>query len=197
LAKYKIFRLCISAMMSLQRLRALCLLLLTAVCSAMFEDEAGANDWHKQQLGTITALHMMPGGHVVTSDAAVIASLDPTYGNVTWRHVLDETHTVRTSLAVDHSGLLTITGADAIARYWHAESGALLWDKATLAKDNTAEGGCVGAAASQDGKVVYTAAGSTVTAFAAASGSVQWQFTADPETQSALSAALGSDAKVK
>jgi ER membrane protein complex subunit 1 len=177
-------------------LRALCLLLVAAVCSAMFEDEAGANDWHKQQLGTITALHAVGSGLVVASDAAVIASLNPENGNLTWRHVLDETHAVRTTLPVGSSGLLTITGADAIARYWHSDSGALLWDKATLAQDSTAEAGRVGAAASQDGNVVYTAAGSTVTAFAAASGNVQWQFTANPETESALSAALGSDAKV-
>jgi ER membrane protein complex subunit 1 len=177
-------------------LRALCLLLVAAACSAMFEDEAGANDWHKQQLGTITALHAVGRGLIVASDAAVIASLNPENGTLTWRHVLDETHTVRTTLPVGSSGVLTITGADAIARYWRADTGALLWDHATLAEGSTAEAGRVGAAASQDSKVVFTAAGSTVTAFAAGSGNVVWQFNADSETESGLSAALGSDAKV-
>lgn len=167
--------------------------------SAMFEDEAGANDWHKHQLGTITSLHVASQGRLLAaSDAAVIASINPADGSLVWRQVLDEKHAVRASLPVGSTGLLTLTGCGAEARLWNAETGNLVWDRATGGSSSSSEPSSsaprVAAAASQDAGTVYTAVGSTVTAFAAAAGSVQWQWSA--ASDSALSSATGSDDQV-
>lgn len=168
--------------------------------AALYEDEAGVNDWHKENLGRISALHAPANGDrlLVASEAAVIAALDAKDGSIAWRRVLDERDTIRAAIPVGDRALLTLTGTAGVARLWDSADGSLLRDEATSIRSAPAplSGAPAGAAASPDGSHVYIASGDTVTSWQLeGKGSGSWKWSA--EGDSAVHDALGNDAKVR
>ncbi|KAG5182672.1 hypothetical protein JKP88DRAFT_348676 [Tribonema minus] len=179
---------------------ALLLLALLPCCRALFQDEAGVNDWHKKHIGTISSLHPLQSGSLVVASrsTSVIGALHPNNGTVAWRHVLDERESLRHASPIGLNKLLTITGAAGIARLWDARDGTLLWDIATqsdktgAANQDAGSGG--GACATRDGATVFVGVNDAVACVDAFSGRIKWQWHAgDAATAGALG---GSDSHI-
>ena len=65
-------------------------LLLFRLASALYEEQAGFLDWHKENIGSVKQAHFAPRGReriFVATDAAVVASLDTRDGSIVWRQV--------------------------------------------------------------------------------------------------------------
>jgi len=61
--------------------------------SALFEEQAGFLDWHKENIGSVTHAHFAFRGRervFVATSSAVIASLDTKDGSIAWRQVINE-----------------------------------------------------------------------------------------------------------
>lgn len=64
--------------------------LLFRLVSALYEEQAGFLDWHKENVGSVKYAHFAPRGRervFVATEAAVIASLDTKDGSIVWRQV--------------------------------------------------------------------------------------------------------------
>lgn len=65
-------------------------LLLLGPTVALYEEQAGFLDWHKESIGSVTKAQFAFRGReraFVATDAAVIASLDTRDGSIVWRQV--------------------------------------------------------------------------------------------------------------
>jgi hypothetical protein len=66
-------------------------LLLIASASALFEEQAGFLDWHRENIGSVTHAQFAFRGRervFVATSSAVIASLDTKDGAIAWRQVI-------------------------------------------------------------------------------------------------------------
>jgi hypothetical protein len=66
-------------------------LLLAGSASALFEEQAGFLDWHKENIGSVTHAQFAFRGRekvFVATASAVVASLDTKDGSVSWRQVI-------------------------------------------------------------------------------------------------------------
>ncbi|RHY35446.1 hypothetical protein DYB32_000109 [Aphanomyces invadans] len=116
------------------------------VLSALYEDQIGLFDWHREGLGELTHA-VFPSKNskdvkiskalYVASRANVLAKLDAKTSAVEWRHILPETSIDSLHFADAHASLLTLstsihnalrTGNATVARQWDAVNGRLLWE---------------------------------------------------------------------
>lgn len=66
--------------------------------AAIFEEQAGEYDWHRQQIGRITIAQFAARSRsraFVATEAAVVAALDLRDGSVIWRQVLEESEHIQ------------------------------------------------------------------------------------------------------
>lgn len=65
-------------------------LLLSRFALALYEEQAGFLDWHRENIGIVKQAHFAPRGRervFVATEAAVVASLDTKDGSIVWRQV--------------------------------------------------------------------------------------------------------------
>ncbi|CAG8580961.1 4772_t:CDS:10 [Paraglomus occultum] len=100
---------------------------------ALYESQTGVNDWHHQYIGTptISFFHKLSNSKLVAlvaTEKSVVAALNPTNGNITWRQILDEREEI-IGLKADKDNVLSVSIAvDYIIRLWDGLSGKLLWE---------------------------------------------------------------------
>uniref|UniRef100_A0A7S0E1R2 ER membrane protein complex subunit 1 n=1 Tax=Hanusia phi TaxID=3032 RepID=A0A7S0E1R2_9CRYP len=101
--------------------------------SSLYEDQAGLNDFHVQNIGKPTSLLFHPDPHkrrlFFATDLNVIGALDSKHGTILWRHSLGNEEIN----AIEYSGrfLASLSGRGKIVRVWNAADGTLVWDQST------------------------------------------------------------------
>ncbi|KAJ1678427.1 hypothetical protein EV182_004067, partial [Spiromyces aspiralis] len=121
--------------MKLATVIALVPLLLATLCRAVYNDEAGVIDWHREQIGVpkLTVTHSWGNlSHIyVATERNVLAAVEPTDGSLVWRHVLGGGPGQQIdSLHAHKDKVLTVNGdSDKVeVRVWDAQSSRLLWE---------------------------------------------------------------------
>lgn len=69
---------------------SLAVLLLVPLATAIYEEQAGFLDWHKENIGGVRQAQFAFRGRervFVATEAAVVASLDTKDGSIVWRQV--------------------------------------------------------------------------------------------------------------
>eukprot|EP00823_Brevimastigomonas_motovehiculus_P003109 TRINITY_DN184_c0_g1_i1.p1 TRINITY_DN184_c0_g1~~TRINITY_DN184_c0_g1_i1.p1 ORF type:complete len:1053 (-),score=234.53 TRINITY_DN184_c0_g1_i1:2086-5244(-) len=120
-------------------LLAIAFFLLSAIASALYEDQAGAVDWHRQWIGNVQSAVLEPADKksalqsslvFVASSGNVLAALRARTGHIVWRHVLPEDEAFNFFLHFDKY-LLSVHDSGNVIRMWSASEGSLLWDLGT------------------------------------------------------------------
>jgi hypothetical protein len=111
--------------------------LLVAAClgqaAALYADQAGEQDWHRENIGRVThAASKQKALFVLTEagDRSLVASLGARTGNLNWRTALppnEKGHAV----ALTDKAVITLSG-EGKCRAWNQAGGALLWEQPAL-----------------------------------------------------------------
>lgn len=111
------------------------LLLCPHHAAAMYEDQAGTYDWHREHLGDVANLYISRKQHVyAASHDATVALLSMDDGSVTWRRVQDAPGAPASLIDVlmlpKEDGLVTIhaTQDATMLRVWRGGNGQLVWE---------------------------------------------------------------------
>jgi outer membrane protein assembly factor BamB len=113
--------------------RAFVTILLVFSVKAIYEDQAGQQDWHKENIGRVrlVTFSKLPGvrqreAYVATA-SNVIAALNLRTGSTVWRQVLADNEAID-QLVNAGEGLVTLSQNGAV-RVWMTEDGSLSWDE--------------------------------------------------------------------
>ncbi|KAG8838290.1 hypothetical protein FRC18_005206 [Serendipita sp. 400] len=181
---------------------------LIASVNAIYSSQAGQIDWHKQYVG-IPSIHssaLAPRLHRIGSvqhgtpaqsilltatKKNVLAALNPSEGNIVWRHRYEE-HDVLQAFKANMDGLVTLSGyGGATARIYEAINGNLIWenhlhDPLTGHLAGSAPGEPTGTAIEFDTIDVFVLSnGHTVRRLSGAKGETLWGWTS-PELASSI-----------
>jgi hypothetical protein len=112
--------------------------------SAIFKDQAGKYDWHKQNIGDVKFARFVEENIIVASKNGVIASLRDGDGSVAWRVVLDSAEEI-TALEATANVAVVLTTASYVRAF--GPLGQMLWDlylpaTAPSTGDGNNKGGC-------------------------------------------------------
>ena len=114
-------------------MRALLVAALVATAEALYADQAGEQDWHRENIGRVThAASKQKALFVLTEagDRSLVASLGARTGNLNWRTALppnEKGHAV----ALTDKAVVTLSG-EGKCRAWAQAGGALLWEQPAL-----------------------------------------------------------------
>lgn len=109
----------------------LVLVIAASPAMALFEEQAGENDWHSEYLGR--AIDIQPTGKdrlVVSTASNVLATQSATSGTIIWRQILHQTDQLQ-SLAIlsKPAAVVSLSNSSSLLRAWRSSDGALLWEK--------------------------------------------------------------------
>ncbi|KAG7669833.1 hypothetical protein Ndes2437B_g06022 [Nannochloris sp. 'desiccata'] len=110
--------------------------------SAIYKDQAGKYDWHKQNIGDVKFARFLDDNIVVASKNGVVASLRNGNGSVTWRVVLDDAEQI-TALEATADVAVVLTTLSYVRAF--GPSGQMLWElylPAMATDDGNSKGGC-------------------------------------------------------
>ena len=109
------------------------LLLLLAACdvNAIFEEQAGENDWHAEFIGQVTATHVLGRDKIAVATASnVIAVLSSTTGDIVWRQVLHSSDQLQHIAVLSKpAAVLSLSSSGTVLRAWQQIDGSLLWEQ--------------------------------------------------------------------
>ena len=114
-------------------MRALLVAACRATTAALYADQAGEQDWHRENIGRVThAASKQKALFVVTEagDRSLVASLGARTGTLNWRTALppnEKGHAV----ALTDKAVITLSG-EGKCRAWAQAGGALLWEQPAL-----------------------------------------------------------------
>ncbi len=114
-------------------MRALLVATCLATTAALYADQAGEQDWHRENIGRVThAASKQKALFVLTEagDRSLVASLGARTGNLNWRTALppnEKGHAV----ALTDKAVVTLSG-EGKCRAWAQNGGALLWEQPAL-----------------------------------------------------------------
>ena len=142
-------------------------------------DEAGKNDWHREQVGLVHGAQFLPAyadpatnatmrSVAVLTEQAVVAVLNQRTGAIVWRKQLDGAAEVS---AVAQSQLVTVSEAGKRVQSWDFRTGAMVWEaraEGTVGDLVTSEDGKLVGAVTDNELVVYDRAGEVQEAVAIA-----------------------------
>jgi outer membrane protein assembly factor BamB len=98
--------------------------------AAMYEDQAGTFDWHRQHVGEVVAAGYAPGRdrfYVATSQS-VVAALSAADGSIAWRRTYTDDDPLGAALpAARPAALVAASGGGRYVRAWDA-NGGLKWE---------------------------------------------------------------------
>ncbi|KAK9816030.1 hypothetical protein WJX74_010737, partial [Apatococcus lobatus] len=103
---------------------------------AIFEDQAGQNDWYQQHIGGVSFAEFAFRSRervFLATEANVVSSLDLRDGSIAWRQVLVESDTVKAlALLPKPPAVATLSASgpsEEYLRLWQAHDGGLLWER--------------------------------------------------------------------
>ena len=108
------------------------LLLLTAsAVSAIYEEQAGENDWHSEFIGRPLDAQASENARVVVSTALnVLATLSLDTGDIVWRQVFHESDQLQGFTVLSKpAAVISVSSNGTLLRAWRSEDGALLWER--------------------------------------------------------------------
>lgn len=119
------------------------LFLLLAACGvqAIFEEQAGENDWHAEFIGQVFSSHALGRDRTALATTSnVVAVISSTSGDIVWRQILHTTDQLQHIAVLSKpAAVLTLSSAGSILRAWQQSDGALLWEQ-HMAAQATAQG---------------------------------------------------------
>ncbi|GBF96686.1 ER membrane complex subunit 1 [Raphidocelis subcapitata] len=162
-------------------LAALLLLLAcgAAPAAALYEDQAGTFDWHRQHIGEV--LYAAHGGgrdrFYVATAQGIAAAVSAADGAVAWRRTHPEEDPLAAAVALAKPSLLVVASRGGRhLRAWGAADGALRWEAAAAPRDAPPNGAAaLAAVALREGAAVAAAAGGGVQVRAGGSGALIWE----------------------
>jgi len=110
--------------------------------SAIFKEQAGKYDWHKQNVGDVEFARFVNQNIVVASKNGVIASLRDGDGSVAWRVVLDSAEQIT---ALEATEDVAVVLSDLLYVRAFGPFGQMLWElylPAMTTEDGNSKGGC-------------------------------------------------------
>jgi hypothetical protein len=114
-------------------MRGLLVAALVAAAGALYADQAGEQDWHRENIGRVShAVSKQKALFVLTEagDRSLVASLGARTGTLNWRTALppnEKGHAV----ALTDKAVITLSG-EGKCRAWAQAGGALLWEQPAL-----------------------------------------------------------------
>ena len=106
---------------------------LVATAGALYADQAGEQDWHRENIGRVThAASKQKALFVVTEagDRSLVASLGARTGTLNWRTALPPNEKGH-AIALTDKAVITLSG-EGKCRAWAQAGGALLWEQPAL-----------------------------------------------------------------
>ena len=98
---------------------------------ALFEEQAGENDWHSEYVGRATDIQ--PSGQdrlVVSTTSNVLATHSLTSGDVLWRQILHPSDQLQSfTLLSKPAAVVSLSNSSSVLRAWRSHDGTLLWEK--------------------------------------------------------------------
>lgn len=115
--------------------KCLCAALLLAITAsrafALFEEQAGENDWHSEYVGRATDIQ--PSGQdrlVVSTTSNVLATHSLTGGNVLWRQILHPDDQLQSfTILSKPAAIVSLSNSSSVLRAWRSHDGTLLWER--------------------------------------------------------------------
>ena len=114
-------------------MRALLVAACLATTAALYADQAGEQDWHRENIGRVThAASKQKALFVLTEagDRSLVASLGARTGNLNWRTALPPNEKGH-AIALTDKAVVTLSG-EGKCRAWAQAGGALLWEQPAL-----------------------------------------------------------------
>ncbi|VDM92584.1 unnamed protein product, partial [Litomosoides sigmodontis] len=102
--------------------------------SAIYEDQIGKFDWHREYVGCTRELYMeqlksTELSHIfVSTESNMIASLKRSTGQIAWRQQLEHSSALQLSFSPATKLMITITKDSEAVRAWNRNSGVLVWE---------------------------------------------------------------------
>jgi outer membrane protein assembly factor BamB len=154
-------------------LALLAALALARGAAAMYEDQAGTFDWHREQIGEVVAASHAAGRdrfYVATAQGN-LAALSSADGALAWRRAHPEGDALDAAIALSKPSVVVAASAGgALLRGWDAADGGFKWE-APLGGGGAA---ALAAVALAGGAGVAAVAGGEVQARSGASGELVW-----------------------
>ena len=98
---------------------------------ALYEEQAGENDWHSEYVGRATDIQ--PSGQdrlVVSTTSNVLATHSVASGDVLWRQVLHPSDQLQSfTLLSKPAAIVSLSNSSSVLRAWRSHDGTLLWEK--------------------------------------------------------------------
>ena len=98
---------------------------------ALYEEQAGENDWHSEYVGRTTDIQ--PSGQdrlVVSTTSNVLATHSVASGDVLWRQVLHPSDQLQSFTVLSKpAAIVSLSNSSSLLRAWRSNDGTLLWEK--------------------------------------------------------------------
>ena len=98
---------------------------------ALFEEQAGENDWHAEYVGRATDIQ--PSGQdrlVVSTTSNVLATHSLTSGHVLWRQILHPSDQLQSFIILSKpAAVVSLSKSSSMLRAWRSHDGTLLWER--------------------------------------------------------------------
>lgn len=115
-----------------QRLFGALLLVFTASRAfALFEEQAGENDWHSEYVGRATDIQLSGQDRLVMSTTSnVLSTHSLTSGNLLWRQILHQSDPLQSFATLSKpAAVVSLSNSSSLLRAWRSDDGTLLWEK--------------------------------------------------------------------
>ena len=98
---------------------------------AIFEEQAGENDWHAEFVGRLTDAQPCGKDNLIISTASnVLAKVSLTSGSIVWRQVLHQSDQLQAFTVLSKpAAVVSLSNSSSLLRSWRLDDGALLWEK--------------------------------------------------------------------
>ena len=98
---------------------------------ALFEEQAGENDWHSEYVGRATDIQ--PSGQdrlVVSTTSNVLATHSLTSGSILWRQILHHSDQLQSfTILSKPAAVVSLSNSSSLLRAWRSDDGTMLWEK--------------------------------------------------------------------
>lgn len=107
------------------------LLLMAARAFAMYEDQAGTFDWHRQHIGEVLHAGHSPGRDrfYVATAQSLVAAVSAGDGSIAWRRAYNEEDPLGQIITLAKpAAVVAVSGGGRYVRAWEPARGALKWE---------------------------------------------------------------------
>lgn len=156
------------------------LFLLTASGAlAIYEEQAGENDWHSEFVGQPFQTEVLRRDHVVVATSLnVVAALRLNSGSVSWRQILQESDQLQSfTVLTKPSEVVSLSSSGTVLRAWRSDDGALLWEQQLLSGTAAASAAVytLPEANAGSGEGIAVVAAGTIQVYSGVKGALLWE----------------------